>query len=89
MLQILFGRNECFRAKSHRFDEGGQRLGEDSVVVLRVTDHKASTQLPLAQVQEQLDCLIEHQKLIRYKIDYYSSVIAEAEEQLEPQPELS
>ena len=29
-------------------------IGEDSVVVLRVTDHKPSTQLPLAQVQEQI-----------------------------------
>jgi DNA-binding transcriptional MerR regulator len=35
-----------------------------------------------AQVQQQLDCLTEHQSLIRYKIDYYSSVIAEAEEQV-------
>lgn len=33
-----------------------------------------------AQVQEQLDCLVEHQKLIRSKIAYYSSVIAEAEQ---------
>ncbi len=30
------------------------QIGEDSVVVLRVTDHKPSTQLPLAQVQEQI-----------------------------------
>ena len=29
-------------------------IGEDSVVVLRVTDHKPSVQLPLAQVQEQI-----------------------------------
>jgi len=29
-------------------------VGEDSVVVLRVTDHKPSTQLPLAEVQEQI-----------------------------------
>jgi peptidyl-prolyl cis-trans isomerase D len=29
-------------------------IGEDSVVVLRVTDHKPSTQLPLAEVQEQI-----------------------------------
>ena len=29
-------------------------IGEDSVVVLRVTDHKPSIQLPLAQVQEQI-----------------------------------
>jgi peptidyl-prolyl cis-trans isomerase D len=30
------------------------QVGEDSVVVLRVTDHKPSAQLPLAQVQEQI-----------------------------------
>ena len=30
------------------------QIGEDSVVVLRVTDHKPSVQLPLAQVQEQI-----------------------------------
>jgi peptidyl-prolyl cis-trans isomerase D len=30
------------------------QIGEDSVVVLRVTDHKPATQLPLAQVQEQI-----------------------------------
>jgi peptidyl-prolyl cis-trans isomerase D len=30
------------------------QIGEDSVVVLRVTDHKPSAQLPLAQVQEQI-----------------------------------
>ncbi len=29
-------------------------IGEDSVVVLRVTDHKPPQQLPLAQVQEQI-----------------------------------
>jgi DNA-binding transcriptional MerR regulator len=40
------------------------------------------------QVQEQLDCLMEHQTLIRSKIDYYSSVIAEAE-QAEAQAEPS
>lgn len=37
-----------------------------------------------AQVQEQLDCLIDHQRLIRSKIEYYSSVIAEAQQQQEP-----
>ena len=41
------------------------------------------------QVQEQLDCLLEHQTLIRNKIAYYSSVIAEAEQQAEAQPEPS
>lgn len=40
------------------------------------------------QVQEQLECLTEHQKLIRSKIEYYSSVIARAE-QLEAQAEPS
>ncbi len=30
------------------------QIGEDSVVVLRVTDHKPSLQLPLADVQEQI-----------------------------------
>jgi DNA-binding transcriptional MerR regulator len=35
-----------------------------------------------AQVQAQLDALTEHQTLIRYKIDYYTSVIEEAEEQV-------
>ena len=30
------------------------QIGEDSVVVLRVTDHKPSLQLPLAEVQEQI-----------------------------------
>jgi DNA-binding transcriptional MerR regulator len=45
-----------------------------------------------AQVQAQLDALTEHQTLIRYKIDYYTSMIEEAAEQVkvpEPQVELS
>ena len=37
-------------------------IGEDSVVVLRVTDHKPSTQLPLAQVQEQIATRLREDK---------------------------
>lgn len=33
------------------------------------------------QVQDQLECLMDHQKLICSKIEYYSSVIAEAQQQ--------
>ena len=38
------------------------QIGEDSVVVLRVTDHKPSTQLPLAQVQEQIATRLREDK---------------------------
>ena len=37
-------------------------IGEDSVVVLRVTDHTPSTQLPLAQVQEQIATRLREDK---------------------------
>jgi peptidyl-prolyl cis-trans isomerase D len=37
-------------------------IGEESVVVLRVTDHKASAQLPLQQVQEQIATRLREDK---------------------------
>jgi len=38
------------------------QVGEDSVVVLRVTDHKPSVQLPLADVQEQITTRLREDK---------------------------
>ena len=51
-----------------------QRMG-DSTLPERVEMLKVHYE----QVQEQLDCLMDHQRLICSKIEYYSSVIAESQ----------
>ena len=61
-----------------------QRQG-DSTLPERVKMLKAHYE----QVQEQLECLTEHQKLICHKIEYYSSVIADAQHQPDAQAEPS